>query len=359
MTNLATNLAMSENIHSLEEVKEMKEVKELKHSFNIADITKNRADIFAVVGAIIELEHCVINGNKYILKDGWRAIAGACGLFPEIVKVEEVWREDKFQGFNAVAILKDNAGCQISRAEGFCGVNEKFKDEYAVRAMAQTRAINRVCSNGLSFIVVGTGYKSTPAEEMKEEYVNKNCVNKSYTNKNYPAKKNKKENLKENLSAAQKAIQKTNAKTSNFKPTKEDKQIQYFFSHHKKHDELTAEAQEIWKVLKGGTGGTGGTGKINQENLSLALPLIKAWGLKVKQIRVKQIRVEQQAQQRATQKKKEQEKEREEHLEQWMRKQGQDDISTMDAMDEADLSSNYASDYALHSISDKTMVNAF
>jgi hypothetical protein len=62
----------------------------------------------------------------------------------------------------------------IAEAEGFVGDDERTwnkRDEYAKRAMAQTRAISRACRSAFAFVVtyMDAGLETTPAEEVPSE----------------------------------------------------------------------------------------------------------------------------------------------------------------------------------------------
>ena len=65
------------------------------------------------------------------------------------------------------------AADELATAEGFVGDDEKTwasRNEFARRAMAQTRAISRACRSAFAFVVVmmDAGLETTPAEEMGE-----------------------------------------------------------------------------------------------------------------------------------------------------------------------------------------------
>jgi hypothetical protein len=67
-----------------------------------------------------------------------------------------------------------DTGVVICEAEGFVGDDERTwakRDEFAKRAMAQTRAISRACRSAFAFIVtyMDAGLETTPAEEVPAE----------------------------------------------------------------------------------------------------------------------------------------------------------------------------------------------
>lgn len=136
------------------------------------------------------VEHCSMSlqGRRYILAEGWQALAAATGLSPRIETVEELPGGD----VRAVCVLiRLSDGEVVSRAEGFVGTDETTwfggetsgkwgvkkhpkRPKFAIRAMAQTRAVSRACRSALSWVVplIGQDLSTTPAEEVQglDEY---------------------------------------------------------------------------------------------------------------------------------------------------------------------------------------------
>lgn len=110
-----------------------------------------------------------IQGKKYVRVEGWQAIANAHGCLAAASNVEKV-----DGGIRAIGeIRRADNGVIICTAEGFVGDDEKTwagRDEYARRAMAQTRAISRVCRSAFAHVVVmmDAGLSTTPAEEVPQ-----------------------------------------------------------------------------------------------------------------------------------------------------------------------------------------------
>jgi hypothetical protein len=75
-------------------------------------------------------------------------------------------------GYRAIGqVRRMDTGIVICEAEGFVGDDERTwskRDEYAKRAMAQTRAISRACRSAFAFVVtmMDAGLETTPAEEI-------------------------------------------------------------------------------------------------------------------------------------------------------------------------------------------------
>jgi hypothetical protein len=111
-----------------------------------------------------------IQGRKYVRVEGWQSIANAYGC---VASAKDVERVDT--GFRAIGqVRRMDTGAVICEAEGFVGDDERTwqkRDEYAKRAMAQTRAISRACRSAFAFIVtyMDAGLETTPAEEVPQD----------------------------------------------------------------------------------------------------------------------------------------------------------------------------------------------
>ena len=112
------------------------------------------------------------NSSKpHVFVEGWQFLASQFGLIPEIEWTREL---DTGAGWEARAALRRLSDGQIiSTAEAECRTTErnwKNRDSYAVRSMAQTRAVSKVCRIALSSVMVMAGFNATPAEEMDGVY---------------------------------------------------------------------------------------------------------------------------------------------------------------------------------------------
>lgn len=123
-----------------------------------------------------------IQGRKYVKVEGWQAIAVAHGCTASSGQVERV-----DGGFKATGqVRRMDTGAVIAEAEGFVGEDEPVwfggegfaygkpktypkRPDYAIRAMAQTRAISRACRSAFAHVVVmiDKDLGTTPAEEMQ------------------------------------------------------------------------------------------------------------------------------------------------------------------------------------------------
>jgi hypothetical protein len=108
-----------------------------------------------------------IQGKRYVLAEGWTTLGGLLNLSPSTVwtrkmeqEVVETWeaRVEVFQGVQ----LRGAAEAMCSRSEP----RWKAQPSYAIRSMAQTRAMSKALRLPLGFIMKIAGYEATPADEM-------------------------------------------------------------------------------------------------------------------------------------------------------------------------------------------------
>ena len=123
-----------------------------------------------------------IQGRRYVQVEGWQAIAIAHGCAASSGNV--VRHPDGSVSATGTVVRMDN-GVVVSSAEGYVGADEPTwfggtvtsygktkvlpkRPDYAIRAMAQTRAISRACRSAFAHVVVmmNAGLSTTPAEEM-------------------------------------------------------------------------------------------------------------------------------------------------------------------------------------------------
>lgn len=118
-----------------------------------------------------------IQNRRYVCVEGWQALAVAHGCAAGSRDVERV--EGGVRAIGEVRRMSD--GTLIATAEGFVGEDEPTwyggvlrgktlpkRADYAIRAMAQTRAISRACRSAFAHVVVmmDAGLATTPAEEV-------------------------------------------------------------------------------------------------------------------------------------------------------------------------------------------------
>jgi len=138
-------------------------------------------DVAGVCAEIVKRTAMSIQGRKYVRVEGWQSIAAAYGCVASAKDVERVQN-----GVRAIGELhRISDGAIIASAVGFVGEDEPVwfggevtqygktkkyvkRPDFAIQAMAQTRAISRVCRSAFAFVVVmiDGNLSTTPAEEM-------------------------------------------------------------------------------------------------------------------------------------------------------------------------------------------------
>lgn len=109
----------------------------------------------------------VIGGKHHVRVEGWTLCGSMLGVYPVVV-----WTRKLENGWEARVEAKTRDGAVVGAAEAECLTNErrwKTADDYAVRSMAQTRAVSKALRAPLGFIVALAGFETTPAEEMPKE----------------------------------------------------------------------------------------------------------------------------------------------------------------------------------------------
>jgi len=153
------------------------EEKQVLATINPAQLMQISTDVAAVCGEIVKKTAIQIKGPRYIKVEGWQALATAHGCVAGSRDVERV-----ASGYRAIGELRRiTDGALLGTAEGFVGEDEVVwfggkdqggktwprRHDYAIRAMAQTRAISRVCRSAFAHCVVliDADHSTTPAEE--------------------------------------------------------------------------------------------------------------------------------------------------------------------------------------------------
>lgn len=110
--------------------------------------------------------YATIRGHRHITAEGWSTLGAMCGVVPVVV-----WTKPNESGDGILARVEARTldGRVVGAAESECSRAEtrwRDADAYAIRSMAQTRAIGRALRAPLGQIVVLAGYQPAAAEEM-------------------------------------------------------------------------------------------------------------------------------------------------------------------------------------------------
>lgn len=108
-----------------------------------------------------------ISGREFVLVEGWTLLGTMLGVFPVVQ-----WTRKLEDGWEARVEARTLSGQVVGAAEAECLRSERNwgkRDDYALRSMAQTRAVSKALRGPLGFIVQLAGFSPTPAEEMPDE----------------------------------------------------------------------------------------------------------------------------------------------------------------------------------------------
>jgi hypothetical protein len=107
-----------------------------------------------------------ISGREHLTAEAWTTLGGMLGVVP-IVEWTRPLKDGA--GWEARVEARTLDGRLVGAAESMCSRAETTwakRDEYALRSMAQTRAISRALRAPLGQIVVLAGYEPAGADEM-------------------------------------------------------------------------------------------------------------------------------------------------------------------------------------------------
>jgi hypothetical protein len=107
-----------------------------------------------------------IGQSEYIKVEGYTTLGALVGLFAQTEWTRPLGDGD---GWEAAVVVKNGQGFEFGRAEAQCLRSErnwKNRDDFALRSMAQTRAMGKALRMPLGWIAVLGGFEATPAEEM-------------------------------------------------------------------------------------------------------------------------------------------------------------------------------------------------
>jgi hypothetical protein len=126
------------------------------------------AEIATALVDVIETKklYATINGRRHITCEGWTTLGGMLGVVPVVTATRP---NDAGDGIVAHVEARTLDGRVVGAAEAECSRAErtwKTRDPFALRSMAQTRAISRALRAPLGQIVVLAGYEPAGADEM-------------------------------------------------------------------------------------------------------------------------------------------------------------------------------------------------
>jgi len=105
-----------------------------------------------------------ISGRRYVRVEGWTCLGTLCGVHPIVA-----WTKQLENGYEARAEARTLDGRLVGAAEAVCLRSERSwatRDDYALKSMAQTRAVSKALRGPLGFVMAMAGFEATPAEEV-------------------------------------------------------------------------------------------------------------------------------------------------------------------------------------------------
>lgn len=136
-------------------------------------IIEKATDVANKLSHIVETAklYSMIKDKKYVKAEGWTTMAAMLGVFPSVEYCRRLDREGEI-AYESKVTLAHISGRIVGAGEAICSSAERSwngRDEYAIKSMAQTRALGKACRISFSWIMALAGYEACPAEEMVAE----------------------------------------------------------------------------------------------------------------------------------------------------------------------------------------------
>ncbi len=138
---------------------------------NPAEVLARAAKVGALLEGLLRKQKLVlrIRDSDHVLVEGWTLLGSMLGVFPVVVWSRPVLQGEQWVGWEARVEARTRGGEVVGAAEAECLRDEKrwaSADDYAIRSMAQTRAVSKALRGPLGFVIHIAGFNPTPAEEM-------------------------------------------------------------------------------------------------------------------------------------------------------------------------------------------------
>lgn len=130
------------------------------------EIVTRAVEVADVLSRVLREKNLIsmIKGREHVRVEGWTFCGTMLGVFPVVE-----WTRKTDDGWEARVEARTLAGAVVGAAEAECLRSESTwssRDDYAIRSMAQTRAISKALRGPLGFVVSLAGFETTPEEEM-------------------------------------------------------------------------------------------------------------------------------------------------------------------------------------------------
>ena len=138
---------------------------------NPGDVVVQAAAVARTLEDVVRRQNLIvrIGQSEHVRVEGWTFLGTMLGVFPVVEWTRPVLEDEKTVGWEARVEARTKAGDVVGAAEAECLRSErtwKGRDDYALRSMAQTRAVSKALRLPLGFVMQLAGFNPTPAEEM-------------------------------------------------------------------------------------------------------------------------------------------------------------------------------------------------
>lgn len=140
----------------------------LFHTDDPVEIVQQATRVANALAAVLRDRNLTkkIGKREHVYVEGWTLCGTMLGVFPVVV-----WTRKLDDGWEARAEARTLTGAIVGAAEAECLRSESkwsSSDDYAIRSMAQTRAVSKALRHPLGFVVSLAGFDPTPEEEMPD-----------------------------------------------------------------------------------------------------------------------------------------------------------------------------------------------
>lgn len=137
---------------------------------NPAEVVARASAVATALDDVIRRRNLIarIGGREHLMLEAWTLLGSMLGVFGNIE-----WTRQIERGWEARAVARTMSGAIVGSAEAMCTRDERTwlsRDEYAIRSMAQTRALSKALRLPLGFIAELAGFAATPVEELPAEH---------------------------------------------------------------------------------------------------------------------------------------------------------------------------------------------
>ena len=138
---------------------------------NPAEVVQRAAVVAKSLADLVRKQNLIvrIGQSDHVRVEGWTLLGSMLGVFPIVEWTRPVMVDEQKVGWEARVTAQTRGGEIVGSAEAECLRDErtwKSRDDYALRSMAQTRAVSKALRLPLGFVMQLAGFDPTPADEM-------------------------------------------------------------------------------------------------------------------------------------------------------------------------------------------------